>query len=275
MSTQGRRSSPGSGTGNRAAPPSIPPRLAWGSLPGEDKAADNAEDKAEPRQPASEAGTAPRARAVAGRKRDRSTRERILDVAADLFIEQGYDLASLREIAERMGFTKAALYYHFASKADILMALHLRLHSLIDGPISLLGDGPVDIAGWEQFLFACIDQMQANQKLFQVHRVNQAALGKLHIEGHEGAHFELEERARKIFSDPTVSADKRLRMAAAFSVAFVTPMMAGGLGGFEGAEETTAATLRHIVSAILHGGPASTAAAPAATRRAARGREPQ
>src|SRR5579863_3643512 len=58
------------------------------------------------------------------------TRARILDVALDLFIEKGYDKTSLREIAGRLGFTKAALYYHFPSKQDILMALHLRLHDL-------------------------------------------------------------------------------------------------------------------------------------------------
>ena len=57
-------------------------------------------------------------------------RERILDVALELFNEQGYDATSLREIAERLGVTKAALYYHFKSKGDILLELHLRLHEL-------------------------------------------------------------------------------------------------------------------------------------------------
>src|SRR5271154_7251580 len=58
------------------------------------------------------------------------TRERILDIALDLFTTQGYETTSLREIAEQLGFSKAAIYYHFASKADILLALHLRLHDL-------------------------------------------------------------------------------------------------------------------------------------------------
>ena len=53
-----------------------------------------------------------------------STRERILNVALDLFTEKGFDGASLREIAEQLGVTKAAIYYHFASKDDILMARH-------------------------------------------------------------------------------------------------------------------------------------------------------
>jgi AcrR family transcriptional regulator len=53
----------------------------------------------------------------------RDTRAEILAVASELFIEQGYDATSLREIAERLGLTKAALYYHFPSKEDILGAL--------------------------------------------------------------------------------------------------------------------------------------------------------
>src|SRR5579871_4147084 len=66
-----------------------------------------------------------------GKRRPRGvTRERILDVALELFNEQGYDKTSLREIAERLGVTKAALYYHFKSKEDILLELHLKLHAL-------------------------------------------------------------------------------------------------------------------------------------------------
>jgi hypothetical protein len=51
------------------------------------------------------------------------TRERILEVAGELFTDHGYDVTSLREIADRLGFTKAALYYHFQSKEEILKAL--------------------------------------------------------------------------------------------------------------------------------------------------------
>jgi AcrR family transcriptional regulator len=48
------------------------------------------------------------------------TRERIQAIALELFAEQGYEKTSLREIAERLGVTKAALYYHFKSKEDIV-----------------------------------------------------------------------------------------------------------------------------------------------------------
>jgi AcrR family transcriptional regulator len=51
------------------------------------------------------------------------TRQRILDISVDLFIEQGYAGTSVRDIAERLGMTKGSLYYHFASKEDVLKAL--------------------------------------------------------------------------------------------------------------------------------------------------------
>ncbi|WP_436891274.1 TetR/AcrR family transcriptional regulator [Nocardiopsis dassonvillei] len=51
------------------------------------------------------------------------TRAEIQEVALDLFGRHGYEKTSLREIAERLGITKAALYYHFRSKEDLLRAL--------------------------------------------------------------------------------------------------------------------------------------------------------
>src|SRR5829696_8710182 len=51
------------------------------------------------------------------------TRSRIQAVAVELFTEKGYDSTSLREIAEALGVTKAALYYHFKSKEEIVESL--------------------------------------------------------------------------------------------------------------------------------------------------------
>ncbi|HEX6500886.1 MAG TPA: helix-turn-helix domain-containing protein [Micromonosporaceae bacterium] len=56
-------------------------------------------------------------------KEQGDTRTRIQDVALELFTEQGYEKTSLREIAERLGVTKAALYYHFKTKEDIVASL--------------------------------------------------------------------------------------------------------------------------------------------------------
>ncbi|MEU9835725.1 helix-turn-helix domain-containing protein [Streptosporangium sp. NPDC048047] len=48
------------------------------------------------------------------------TRERIQQVALELFAERGYEKTSLREVAERLDITRPALYYHFKAKEDIL-----------------------------------------------------------------------------------------------------------------------------------------------------------
>jgi AcrR family transcriptional regulator len=60
------------------------------------------------------------------------TRERILAVANELFIEQGYEGTSLREIADRLDITKAALYYHFRSKEEILESLLVPSDTLVE-----------------------------------------------------------------------------------------------------------------------------------------------
>lgn len=48
------------------------------------------------------------------------TKARILAIAAELFAAQGYTGTSIADIAHRLGTTPAALYYHFASKAEVL-----------------------------------------------------------------------------------------------------------------------------------------------------------
>lgn len=56
-------------------------------------------------------------------ERRTNTRQQIRIVAMELFAEHGYDKTSLREIAERLGVTKAAVYYHFRTKEEIVTSL--------------------------------------------------------------------------------------------------------------------------------------------------------
>src|ERR1700677_1371704 len=127
-----------------------------------------------------------------------STRERILDVALDLFVTQGYDGTSLREIAEQLGVTKAALYYHFKSKQDILMALHYRMHGLLEDSILGLGGGvSADPQNWPAMFDTLLDKMLANRKLFLMHDRNRAAFEGMHREGHEESHLDIEAEVRR------------------------------------------------------------------------------
>ena len=51
------------------------------------------------------------------------TRARILEVALELVSERGFAGTSIRDLAERLDLTVAAIYYHFKSKDDLLDAL--------------------------------------------------------------------------------------------------------------------------------------------------------
>ena len=133
-----------------------------------------------------------------------ATRERILDVALDLFTEQGFDGTSLRQIAEQLGVTKAALYYHFESKDDILMALHMRLHEFGKDALRKMGEGPVTLELWGELLDEIVDQMLAQRKIFLMHERNQAALEKLHRKDHDAEHEDLQNQFRRVLADTRV-----------------------------------------------------------------------
>lgn len=49
-------------------------------------------------------------------------RSQILEAAAVLFAERGYEGVSMRDIANAVGVTQANLYYHFQGKADLIEA---------------------------------------------------------------------------------------------------------------------------------------------------------
>ena len=51
------------------------------------------------------------------------TRARLLESAAAVFAERGFNDAAIEDIAERAGFTRGAVYANFADKADLLLTV--------------------------------------------------------------------------------------------------------------------------------------------------------
>jgi AcrR family transcriptional regulator len=93
-----------------------------------------------------------------------STRRRIQYVALELFTEQGYEKTSLREIAERLGVTKAALYYHFKSKDDIVNSLVEDRIDRLDELIRWGRDQPAGAATRRTLLRAYADEFFGNEQ---------------------------------------------------------------------------------------------------------------
>jgi AcrR family transcriptional regulator len=60
---------------------------------------------------------------MAVQERGEKSRRSILEAAARVFDERGYDAASTTEILARSGLTRGALYHHFPSKEAIAAAL--------------------------------------------------------------------------------------------------------------------------------------------------------
>jgi len=162
-----------------------------------------------------------------GNQADASTRERILDVALDLFTEQGFDGTSMREIAEQLHISKPAIYYHFASKEEILMALHMRLHEFGRAALARLAGQTVTLEAWGSLLDEVLDQMLAQRKIFLMHTRNQAALEKLHRKDHDAEHDDIQQRFRQALTDPSVSLRDRVRMACSLGAVFGGLLMAG------------------------------------------------
>jgi len=150
-----------------------------------------------------------------------STRERILDIALELFTERGYDKTSLRDIAERLGTTKAALYYHFERKEEILLELHLRLHALgreALEELDQLEDGQARADAWPGLIDRFIDQVIDNRELILLHQRNHRAFKQLtDNERHRAENDDIEEQFRRILEDPAIPLDRRVRMACSIS----------------------------------------------------------
>lgn len=188
-----------------------------------------------------------------------STRARILDIAQELFIEQGYDKTSLREIAERLGTTKAALYYHFERKQDILLALHMRLHDIGRETFERLEGqegGPAGAEGWLAVLDEFIDQVTQNPDLFVLHQRNLNALSEIeHDERHERENEDMIELMRRLLGSPGIDVELRVRVSCAISA--VMGGLIGGsvgrrIGGHDLLSDVPMATLARIVRETVH-----------------------
>ena len=186
-------------------------------------------------------------------------RKRILAAARELFAGRSYTDVSMQDVASAAGVTKAALYYHFTNKQDILRALAAPAMEATPTVLSMLPERPVDLAQWAGVVASLSEWLLDNRKVLMLFERNH---GVMHELAHESSHFEmhelLHERVDAIFGDEAVPLDDRIRMAASLGV------LLSVLGG--AFANVAVEILRPAVDAAI----ASVLRAPTVTKRARR-----
>lgn len=114
-------------------------------------------------------------------------RARILEKATDLFVRQGYNGISMREIAEACGLSKAGLYYHFKDKEDLFLAILGENLSQLGGLINdAQGRGQTAAEQLQLFIRAIFTQLPAGRR--SIIRLASQEMDKVSIEARTDFH---------------------------------------------------------------------------------------
>ncbi len=92
---------------------------------------------------------------VVQQERARVTYQRILEGAAAVFGEHGYERAKLNDIVDASGITRGALYFHFPSKEAVAGAVIARQHEI--SMESAAGIAASGARGLEQLVMLCYE----------------------------------------------------------------------------------------------------------------------
>jgi AcrR family transcriptional regulator len=134
-------------------------------------------------------------------------------VASGLFTERGYDATSLQDIADRLGFTKAALYYHFPRKDDIFSALLEPARAILDELLDRL-DRAGDVEGWADALTWGVEQIFDHLDMFKLLGRNRTSV-EAHVSELLGDHDAMHERIERAAGAAATSMSEHVRMIAA------------------------------------------------------------
>ncbi|MFJ6392856.1 TetR/AcrR family transcriptional regulator [Streptomyces sp. NPDC091972] len=171
-------------------------------------------------------------------------------MAIELFTAQGYEATSLREIAERLGITKAALYYHFSSKEDIVRSLFTEYLDALDATVAWAREQP---AGPDLRIRA-VDRMVDlasgdGMPVIRFALANQRVVRDLYP-GRENAVARLSELF-KILAGPAATVEEELRLRAALLSVNIVLLASQGLTA---PDEKISAVARDIAHLLMPAG---------------------
>lgn len=94
------------------------------------------------------------------------TRQRLLDAAQALFLEQGYSASSVEDITAAAGYTRGAFYSNFDSKAEMYLELLRRDHETMMGEMRVIFETDSSRAQMEEQVMRFYSQHFRDNKCF-------------------------------------------------------------------------------------------------------------
>jgi AcrR family transcriptional regulator len=123
-------------------------------------------------------------------KKNKNRKLQIIEAAAIVFKEKGYDRATLQDIATRVGITKATLYHHYKNKHELLYTI---IHSLMEKGITELSKiVEMPISATQKIHLAFREHFSSYESSFPNY-------GVLLHENTDSLPRELEQKAKKAF----------------------------------------------------------------------------
>ncbi|MEV0942039.1 helix-turn-helix domain-containing protein [Micromonospora wenchangensis] len=149
-------------------------------------------------------------------------RERIVDVAVELFARQGYQGTSLRHIAERLGVSKAAVYHHFHAKDDIARTVVGRALDVLTEASDRLVVAGTDPSAWQRALPQIIDIALRHRQMLVVLERNEDVFHALFANDPEvGARLAAQNtKLSALFADPALDPKVRVRLGSTLGAIF-------------------------------------------------------
>jgi AcrR family transcriptional regulator len=135
------------------------------------------------------------------------TRTRILEVAAKLFAKQGYEGTSVRDIAKELGIANPSIYYHFKSKADVLVELLTEPLRVVEIAIAE-AKGLAGEARTRRIIEGFLDSLEAHQGIV----LTASPDDKKILESHRFVAFEMRPYIIELLAETTAEDNRDVRV---------------------------------------------------------------
>jgi len=142
--------------------------------------------------------------------RTTDTRERIEEIALTLFIQRGFSGTKLQDIADELGLTKTALYYHFPSKDELVRSL---VQPAVEAVDAFFESADPDMED-EQFLAGFFDLTYEHRQIFLALTADPTGLGSIDATGWV-TRLAVQAQEQLVGADPT--SDQRIRAVMAIN----------------------------------------------------------